>query len=279
NRALEISRGKNRYGSCGVGFGATVERHKQKRLQLFAADLFNFKLTQQKLQSIRSYYQDILFRDTKYDFHRFDHDREDAQLFDDLTQLNLLCKEGVIQLASASYMFRKRVFCEYIFEGAQGILLDQRCGNPPFITKSNTTSRNALRLLQQQTSLPPEAITISYVTRCYQTRHGNGPFEKTAVPFQLRNTRKETNRTNEFQGVFKTAPLNIEKLNHSLSIDRRFSKACKKELVITCLDQLKANNIPTTSGLVNYRDIPYLLDADFNRILFSFDACSEFIRS
>jgi adenylosuccinate synthase len=63
-----------------------------------------------------------------------------------------------------------------IFEGAQGILLDQTFGNKPNITKSNTTSQNALNILRRNhIHVTPE---IYYVTRAYQTRHGGGIFAK-----------------------------------------------------------------------------------------------------
>lgn len=143
NRALELSRGENRYGSCGVGFGATIDRHKQRRLRLTVTDILSPKVVYRKLQQIRAYYQDKLLPDTGYDFSLFDHDQEDAQLMADIWQLALLKKEKIIQVVGATEIFRKRIWREYIFEGAQGIQLDQSFGRAPYITKSNTTSQNA----------------------------------------------------------------------------------------------------------------------------------------
>lgn len=61
-----------------------------------------------------------------------------------------------------------------IFEGSQGILLDQRFGIMPHCTPSNTTSQNAHRILKQIGC--NDTVTVNYVTRPYITRHGNGPF-------------------------------------------------------------------------------------------------------
>lgn len=61
-----------------------------------------------------------------------------------------------------------------VFEGSQGILLDQRFGIMPYCTPSNTTSQNAYELLRKA-GIRKE-IQTCYVTRPYITRHGNGPF-------------------------------------------------------------------------------------------------------
>lgn len=115
-----------------------------------------------------------------------------------------------------------------IFEGAQGILLDRDFGVFPNVTRSNTTSKNALKLYPFK--------EIYYVTRSYLTRHGNGflPDEK---PLKLINNKKETNTGNRYQGKFRTAELNTDLLNYALQCDSHFAKGGKKNLVVTCMDQ------------------------------------------
>lgn len=59
-----------------------------------------------------------------------------------------------------------------MFEGAQGILLDEWHGFHPYTTWSTTTFANAETLLAEAGE---SAIRLG-VIRCYMTRHGPGPF-------------------------------------------------------------------------------------------------------
>jgi adenylosuccinate synthase len=58
-----------------------------------------------------------------------------------------------------------------VFEGSQGILLDMDHGFFPNVTRAHTTSRNAIDIIQRNVLGRPE---VYYVSRAYQTRHGNG---------------------------------------------------------------------------------------------------------
>jgi adenylosuccinate synthase len=59
-----------------------------------------------------------------------------------------------------------------LFEGAQGLLLDQDRGFFPHVTRSNTGLRNVLTLADEWGL---ERLEVTYVTRAYLTRHGAGP--------------------------------------------------------------------------------------------------------
>ncbi len=61
-----------------------------------------------------------------------------------------------------------------VFEGAQGVLLDEWRGFHPYTTWSTTTFENAETLLAE--SGAAGTATRLGVTRTYQTRHGPGPF-------------------------------------------------------------------------------------------------------
>ena len=62
-----------------------------------------------------------------------------------------------------------------VFEGAQGVLLDQNCGFHPHTTWSNTTDQNPVELIKEN-DLLKEKVAALGVTRTYHTRHGAGPF-------------------------------------------------------------------------------------------------------
>lgn len=215
---------KFRHGSVGVGFGSTVERHESHR-KLYVQDLFYPTVLDYKLQMIEEYYGQ---------FVDFDITLKDLQYF-------LNCVDAVkplIQLADDSILMDTYT---PIFEGAQGILLDQDFGFFPNVTRSNTTSKNAIKLLNSSRCWSE----IYYVTRSYLTRHGNGfmPGEDIWNPMSLKNNENETNVSHEYQGNFRKAPLNLDLLNYALKCDNHFSQGHIKNLVITCMDQYENLNV------------------------------------
>ena len=282
NRALEATRGDARHGSCGLGFGATLERHQSLELQLCVPDLLDPALYQTKLQLIRAYYQEKITDNTRFSFDLFDHDSADHQFGQEAKEISKLYQQDIIQLVQENEVFAADTPWEtFIFEGAQGILLDMDFGVYPHVTRSNTTSKNALQLLSRY--LPDVAATaeIFYVTRSYQTRHGAGPLPHIEENLELVYQKQETNLHNEHQGAFRISCLNIDSLNHALNYDAHFSKGLAKHLLITCLDQVQAKQKPLPyyyKGAVsktNYRAILNLLDCEFKSHLFSFSSCAD----
>jgi adenylosuccinate synthase len=156
----------------------------------------------------------------------------------------------IILVCDESYIKNKNV----IFEGAQGILLDQDFGFFPNVTPSNTTSKNVIEIIGED----DDHLDIYYVTRSYQTRHGNG-FMSNETPLLLKNNEKETNRSHEFQGNFRIGKLDIDLLNYSLECDSYFSKHANRHLVITCIDQYP----------IDIDDLISKLNVDFKSVLFS----------
>jgi adenylosuccinate synthase len=88
-----------------------------------------------------------------------------------------------------------------IFEGAQGVLLDETHGFPPHTTWSNCTYQNAEALLREANWQGD--VTRVGVTRCYATRHGAGPLptEDTWPLFP-----GEHNTEGPWQGTFRYGP-------------------------------------------------------------------------
>jgi adenylosuccinate synthase len=85
-----------------------------------------------------------------------------------------------------------------VFEGAQGVMLDQVYGTFPFCTRSTTTFENALTLLREAKF--DGAITRIGLLRAYSTRHGAGPFvtEDTSLAIPPCH-----NQLNPWQGNFR----------------------------------------------------------------------------
>jgi adenylosuccinate synthase len=248
NRLSEFQRGGDKHGSCGVGFGATIERHFHSPVKLFVEDLWVEKIFLTKLATIRDYYKNRINKETSFNFDDLPHIEEDARFLDAVAAVRTLRKKKVIQNVCEAEMFENKSFKNYVFEGAQGILLDMDFGFFPYVTRSHTTSQNALSLIHKYLDI--SKTEIYYMSRVYQTRHGAGPMTGTHHEFVLKNNEKETNVFNDYQENFRVAPLDIDYLKYALQVDNHFSTGVKKKLFLTCLDQLEETAIPCTIGNV-----------------------------
>jgi adenylosuccinate synthase len=116
------------------------------------------------------------------------------------------------------------------------------------------------------------------VTRAYHTRHGAGPFREQGS-LKLSNKKTETNQYNPFQQNFKISYLDIDLVNYALKCDNVHSSNINKNLVITCVDQIKSGFIRYFLGnelhKIYYNKLPFLLNFNFKTILFSSSVFSE----
>lgn len=239
-------------GTCGVGFGKTIERQEQF-YKLYVRDMFYPSILKDKLRQIHSYY------------------RQADGSFGVETQMicEMILKENMFEPidswsdfwsgnnSSSLLADEEKAYQNVIYEGAQGILLDQDYGFFPHVTRSNTTGKNATELYETMPFfLDVDTVTTYYVTRAYQTRHGNGPMTNETLPLTLKNNEKETNVTG-IQGPFRTSPLDLELLRYSLSVNKQYELA-ERRLVITCLDQIDEldNYIPVTDKGENHLELP-----------------------
>jgi adenylosuccinate synthase len=227
---------QNNHGSCGMGFGQTIQR-QEDYYKLFVQDLFHERILIQKLVGIKNYYA------KKFSIEpRFLDDALGIKLDDFLYVVNEIKK--IITVDSGFELLKQH---DLVFEGSQGILLDQDFGFFPNVTRSNTTSKNAIELMEKHSLFGDKEREIYYITRAYQTRHGNGFMTNEGLfgELNLKNNELETNVTNEWQGNFRKSVLDLDLLNYALQCDSNFSMGFKKNLVITCVDQV-GEVIPAT---------------------------------
>ena len=201
------------HGTCGVGVGATFQR-EEDFYSLTASDLYSDTILNIKLPLIREYYKNELSNDILNKF---------------VDSIHFIRNCDNIVLAKDSFVSENYFDWngDIIFEGSQGLLLDQNIGFFPHVTRSNTGTRN----IQEYNP------KVFYITRAYQNRHGNGPMTNTQYTHNIMVNPDETNVTNEFQGVFKRSLLDLDLLKYAIEKD-----AYKKDdfsLVITCLDHIE----------------------------------------
>lgn len=254
NHWLESS---NKHGTVGVGFGATIQR-QEDNFSIFAEDLFNLTVLKTKLKLLQDYY---------HLFYTSDRLLWDEQYKEFLNAVEYLKTNSVIRLSDSSILKQYDV----VFEGAQGIMLDQKHGFFPYVTRSNTTSKNALELIKENDLDLPE---IYYITRTYQTRHGTGPLSNESIPPTLINNEQETNQNRGWQGEFRTGILDLDLLDYALKVDNLYSQSLSKNLAVTCTDQT-GKLIQVTENQNNFHikieELKNLVDFD---TMFSSSGCT-----
>lgn len=220
----------NRHGSCGTGFGRTVWRHEtlDHSYRIFAKDIVYEWVLREKLKSIQGRLESSVGRNV--DIDKF---VEECKLW----------RERV-SIVSETHITAQE-WENIVFEGAQGILLDREHGIFPYVTRSHTTSKNALEIINRSEVFRRNYINLYYVSRCYQTRHGNGPLkgERDVVELGLINIEDETNVENSWQGKFRYAPFDWKMYNYALDTDEVYHGRLNisRNCVITCMDQIPLN--------------------------------------
>jgi len=228
------------HGSVGVGVGATIHREEQ-HYHLRMRDLYYPIVMEEKLRKIRAHYKNVAFvRDN------LPSQSEISKFIKDIERM----KRKVIIVNSYEDM---KSYPHIIFEGAQGIMLDEICGFYPNVTRGRTTDKNSVEILQtwvrsNQITLK-DKINLYYVTRAYATRHGNGflPNED-KIPEKvfrryIREYMDETNVSHKYQGKFRKTLLDLDTLMYAANCSVLKDIVVDKKLVITCMDQIRDNNI------------------------------------
>jgi len=177
--ANHIRERRLRHGSCGLGVGETVADSLA-----FPQDAIRFKdlgsaaLLRRKLLRVQS--------------------RKWSELGPDpVLESRTLIEEWIALVGSLGVTMAEDVFREtVVFEGAQGVLLDEWRGFHPHTTWSTCTFDNALSLLQGYAG---EVVRLG-VLRSYMTRHGNGPLPT----FHDLGLDEPDNHTGPWQGAFRT---------------------------------------------------------------------------
>ena len=231
NQMVEIKRGGSRHGSCGLGIGETIERGEQFKT-LRASDLTD----RAKLKEILLRIQDTWVPIRKLQLG-LGSDQDHIFMSKALIDNYLL---DVQYLLAHTKIGRERmtIFTAQnpVFEGSQGLLLDQGHANFPHVTRSNTGIKNVLSLVN---GLYKE-LEVVYVTRAYLTRHGVGPLSRELEVKPFRKIDDPTNINNPWQGSIRFAYLDIDFLKKTIINDLFTNKTnvkVKPSMAITCLDQ------------------------------------------
>ena len=141
-----------------------------------------------------------------------------------------------------------------IFEGGQGLLLDQkRSDDFPYLTPSSTGSEQISRDIKLL-KVTPE---LYYVSRSYMTRHGAGPMDMECKKDEINpNIVDETNIENEFQGKLRFGKIDLLKQWNAIANDMNMYDDKVVNLVYTQLNYT-GYFLETTDGKRADFSMPY----------------------
>ena len=238
NRLRELNRGDSRHGSCGLGIGETRSDWLESGTDsIVAADIKDRTVLVSKLRLLRDRklieMQKLRHIDSHYAsfIYECSPDSEADSIIDSLAQIRQTRKmpdENCV-----------------IFEGAQGVLLDEYFGFHPHTTWSTVTDLHATELIEETGDF--DNVLRLGITRSYTTRHGAGPFPTGCARWTDAIT-DPGNPYNDWQGMIKCGPLDLVLLRYALSVNP------VDGIVINHLDQL----LPNYMLCDRYQDMDFL---------------------
>jgi len=251
NQLVEDFRGNNRHGSCGMGFGETIGRHEGKAFDLVVKDLLDVTILREKLVEIRDKHLPARCKELGLpDFGPHHELCTSDVLVDAFIKASQEFFTDVKLASSASELLAGHR--NVVFEGAQGLLLDQARGAFPFVTRSNTGIRNALDVALEAGF---ERLEVVYVTRAYLTRHGAGPLAAELDTRPYDGVVDLTNQPNEYQGTLRFAYLDHDLLARTIRNDMSdaagSAMTIDSMLAVTCLDQVGAQGHYWEAGILH----------------------------
>lgn len=207
NRIQEMSRGDKKHGSCGQGVGVTRAHHIEHGDKvLFAGDLKRETLTKHKLEFIR---QLCLAQLPEHP------DEVESKLIREAESIEWIWQQYQHWPAQIVSGFGTVIdgHNHIVFEGAQGVLLDEVYGTAPYYTWTDTTFNNA-NILLTDTGFNGKRNRVG-VVRTYFTRHGAGPF---ATEDKTLKYPEPHNATNSYQDNFRLGHFDFKALWYAKNV-------------------------------------------------------------
>ena len=182
NQARERRRGAGRHGSCGMGVGETAAYALDHDDAPRAGDARSPARLRRRLRAVRDRLTDR-------------HGPLDAPPVEDVVAA-FTAFGTAVSIVDAGFTGRLLARGPCVFEGAQGVLLDEWRGWHPYTTWSTTTFDNVAELCG---TVSGDAFLRLGVVRTSTTRHGPGPLV-TEAPLPVQEAH---NGTGSWQGRFR----------------------------------------------------------------------------
>jgi adenylosuccinate synthase len=253
NRMREVARGHARHGSCGVGVGETVDHAARHPDEAIVAG--DWRAPRQLVRALRRIRERLraelvdLPRDTPLSAREWVVFERPDVIDQWVSQVAPLADLVVPDSALADWL---RGGGAVLFEGAQGMLLDESIGFHPFCTWSDCTARGARELLAE--AAPGAELRVWGVLRAHAMRHGAGP-----LPTETAEVRPlcDHNGENAWQGSVRYGWFDAVLARYALALAGEL-----EALVLTHVDLAATRTawpLCTAYGVSGARD-PDLLD-------------------
>ena len=252
NQIVEESRGKNRHGSCGIGFNETIERCiKHPEFATTVDRPFGGKEFPRKILEIRNKYVKNRLKELKIEEinDKWKKIIENESLIYDYkdkisffrSKINILDSHKIIEETP-----------NIIFEGGQGLMLDEDSYNFPHVTRSKTGLTNVEKILIRSYR-ENEEVEVFYAMRPYITRHGAGPLLGEIPKLPYRKFEDKTNIYNLHQESLRFAPFNFGLILSEIRKDLNNSKLeISPKIFLNCFDHISENeNMITEDGKIS----------------------------
>lgn len=238
NRIREDARGVDgkRHGSTGQGIGEV--RYLLREYPYMAprvSDMTNPYVLRHMLNQIRDLYV------------ARDNDMSGVLSPDELVQQYVEMNKH-INVVPDNYIDSLLDSGDCVFEGAQGVLLDELYGFNPHTTFSKTTQENARDLLNGR-----EAECWG-ASRVYHTRHGHGPFptEDYAVTYDM--APELHNVYGHYQGGWRVGALDLALLRYAIFANGGIDKLVMSHMDYLPTDENARKKFEWTDGYVKTGD-------------------------
>lgn len=238
NQIAEENRGDNRHGSCGVGINETMKRFETFHAFGTISNIFDiiqkytFKEVVDCLHTHSKEWCNFRLKELKITpSSEWNYALGNKNIVEDYVEN---CIKFFDNIEITRYIdYDKKI----VFEGSQGLLLDQNHYYFPHVTHSNTGLKNIIEISKKQGI---DELDVIYLTRAYTTRHGAGPFPREDVNLSFDD---ETNLPNPFQGTLRFGYLDLDLLKESIDNDLKHADkiSVRYGISISCLDQLEKN--------------------------------------
>lgn len=249
----QIRDGSLKHGSCGYGINETVVRcHTDFETTNFY--LNNPELLRKKLEVIRDLWVPIRLRQMGIipDAEAMYAIQNPALIDDYIRDVDHMRK--AVRLREADVLELKDV----IFEGAQGLLLDEEHHFFPHVTRSRTGLPN-VRKIAAEAGITD--LDVFYMTRAYTTRHGNGPLPHHDPDLSYED---DTNAPNKWQGSLRFSPLDLDLIGEAVNNDLRDHSNITAHVMITHMDQM--TSLDCAIGGKVYEDLAMQRFFDYTRV-------------
>lgn len=235
NRQRELNRGGAAHGSCGEGIGEarSYAIYQTPDDPIVVKDILNRKVLERKMSAYHTF-----LCQTLPNFNA-------PSVFDDILEdYGFLLEDHPVNIVSDDFIaeLMRNAEGRLVFEGSQGILLDESFGFHPHTTWSDITATNAVKMAMAA-GYERSDLSIHGIMRTYMTRHGHGPMpsEFIAEGWETQYPEKH-NAWGQFQGSWRVGVLDLPLLKYALEV-----QPCDV-LVMSHCDIVPEHGIPVVVG-------------------------------